>query len=303
MAQPLINTIFCGPSINLFFSLFSIFFFTLFSPLCIPFVPRPLTIFLFKVLQKAADRALARMHHSTWVGNIPVRITRTVSNPYTLVLNPTKGRYRDTIEIDMVPAFEIPIDLLPKKTKRRVREVEERVGVEVENCLAVALPVVNTKQLQVDFPQLARKMMANKPSLKAAIRMFKHERDIKGGPFTKIWSYAVKNAGLWEVYKFPADKWWSLVNLEDRYFGIRYSLANSLINDELKDIFFPNLNLMKRIKCSMVKKGAGNYLQKTNPEFEELFCCPEVSCRSVFVSDRSATQHYNDKHIRNGHCY
>ena len=257
---------------------------------------------MFMVMQKAADRAMSRMNNSTRVGNVPVRITRTISKPYTFMLNPTQGRYQDTIEIDMVPAFEIPIDLLPRKTKMWVRLVEERMRVREDYCLALALPTDNTKQLRVDFPQLARKMMANKPSLKAAIRMFKYERDLMGGPFMKIKSYTIKNAGLWEAFKIPSNKWWKLSNMEDWFFRIRNSLANGLLCDEFADLFFPTLNLMKRVK-SEVKEGTGKYLRKTNQGFEELFICRENSCWEVFFSERSMAKHYNVKHVKNVYYY
>ena len=150
-------------------------------------------------MRKAADRALSRMHNSTWVKElrIRVRITRTISKPYTLILTPLSGnfsfitlvklfivflitifvsvpslwthstsvgfslvflllllwrwpgKYRDIIEIDLVPAFEIPVDLLPRRTRKRVREVEERMGVKEDLCLAIAMPIVSKKKLEV----------------------------------------------------------------------------------------------------------------------------------------------------------
>ena len=44
------------------------------------------------------------------------------------------------------------------------------VGVTEDQCLAVALPVVRKEALQIDFPGLARKMMADKQAVKGAIR-------------------------------------------------------------------------------------------------------------------------------------
>ena len=49
----------------------------------------------------------------------------------------------------MVPAFEIPTCILPDKIRNRVLQVQERVGIVEEKCLAVALPVVNKELFQV----------------------------------------------------------------------------------------------------------------------------------------------------------
>ena len=48
-----------------------------------------------------------------------------------------------------MPAFEIPVDLLPRRTRKRVREVEERMGVKEDLCLAIAMPIVSKKKLEV----------------------------------------------------------------------------------------------------------------------------------------------------------
>ena len=140
-------------------------------------------------------------------------------------------------------------------------------------------------------------MMSNRPSLKAAIRLLKFERDQKAGPFAKIWSYALKNAGLWEVYKFPNLDHWSLCNLEDRFFGIRESLADYLEDDKLPDLFFPDLNMMKRIKSVQVKKGTGKYLRRTNPDdVDNRYPCDDKKCKKTFASVNGSLDHFNDVH-------
>ena len=106
---------------------------------------------LIQVLQRAADRALAKLENQVLLddGQV-VEVTRSINNPYTLNITPTWGGIcTDRMEIDMVAAFEIPISILPDETRNRVLQVQERVGIVEEKCLAVALPVVNKELFQV----------------------------------------------------------------------------------------------------------------------------------------------------------
>ena len=144
---------------------------------------------------------------------------------------------------------------------------------------------------------MARKMMAGKPSLKASIRLLKHERDIKGGPFAKIWSYAIKNAGLWEVFKFPDESYWAPCNLENRYFDVRDALADYLEDDKLPDLFFPDLNIMNRICSIKVKTDTGKYLRRTNPDdIEKRYPCEENKCRKIFSTVNGSLDHAKAVH-------
>ena len=101
---------------------------------------------------------------------------------------------------------------------------------------------ITTTIIKVDFPQLARRMMANKPSLKAAIRILKHERDQKGGSFLKLWSFAVKTTGLWEAMRLPNDKMWEPCRLDERYSCFLALQLN--ISNFLKRIHFYKANCM-----------------------------------------------------------
>ena len=62
-------------------------------------------------MRKAADRALSRMHNSTWVKElrIRVRITRTISKPYTLILTPLSGNFSFITLVKLFIVFLITI--------------------------------------------------------------------------------------------------------------------------------------------------------------------------------------------------
>ena len=136
--------------------------------------------FNVQVLQKAADRALAKLDNYVVLDDgLEVDIARTVGNPYTLILEP-EGDYSNTMEIDMVPAFEIPISILPDSTMNRVLQIQEKVGFVEENCLAVALPVVNQDLFQVTM----------------AI--------ILSEPYEELYPYCIE---LYSVYRLISPRW------------------------------------------------------------------------------------------------
>ena len=80
----------------------------------------------------------------------------------------------------MVPAFEIPISILPDSTMNRVLQIQEKVGFVEENCLAVALPVVNQDLFQVTM----------------AI--------ILSEPYEELYPYCIE---LYSVYRLISPRW------------------------------------------------------------------------------------------------
>ena len=146
--------------------------------------------------------------------------------------------------------------------------IQARVGSEEEVCLGVALPLVYEDKLEVDFPQIARKVLAGRvlagPSVRMAVRLLKQERDMVGGTFKKVKSFMIKMVALHAVLGHPEVEFWAEKHLKDRYREIRNSLQTCLLSDMLPDVFFPTINLMDRIKKAEVKTAVGEYLEKTS---------------------------------------
>ena len=157
---------------------------------------------------------------------------------------------------------------LPGELQQRVANIQARVGSEEELCLGVALPLVQENKLEVDFPQIARKVLAGRvlagPSVRMAVRLLKQERDRVGGPFKKVKSFMIKTVALHAVLSHPEVEFWAEKHLKDRYREIRNSLQTCLLSDMLPDVFFPTINLMARIKSAEVKRDVGEYLEKTS---------------------------------------
>ena len=218
-----------------------------------------------EILKTALDRALTRLEHSVDVGGLHVRVTRSDTLPLTLKMVPNCDTL-PSIEVDMVPVLRLDIARLPKKVRERVGWVQARVGSDEEQCLAVALPTVHEHLLEVDFPQVQRQVLdAKRVAARMVVRLLKQERDSVGDPFKKIKSFIIKTVAMHAVLMRPNPEDWCERLLAKRYYEVRGILQNSLLTDNLPDVFFPSINLMKtRVKDRELKLEVGNYLARTS---------------------------------------
>ena len=101
------------------------------------------------------------------------------------------------------------------------------------------------------------------PSAKMAIRLLKQERDETGGPMLKIWSHAIKVAAIKEVLKNPDKDHWHEAKLPQRFAEIRNALQEYLRREVMPDPYFPEVNLLKRIKSSKIKQELSRHLSNS----------------------------------------
>ena len=216
-----------------------------------------------EVLKTALDRALTRLEHSVDVDGLHVRVTRSDTLPLTLKMVPDSDTL-PSIEVDMVPVLRLDIARLPKQVRERVDWVQAKVGGDEQRCLAVALPTVHEGLLEVDFPQVQRQVLAERVAARMVVRLLKQERDSTGDPFKQVKSFIIKTAAMHAVLDRPNPEEWSERLLAERYYEVQRILQNGLLTDNLADVFFPSINLMKRIKNSDLKIEVGMYLARTS---------------------------------------
>ena len=214
-----------------------------------------------EILKTALDRALTKLEQTVIVDGQRVRVTRSDTLPLTLKIVSSS---LPSIEVDLVPVLRASIASLPKKVRDRVGEVQSIVGGDEEQFLAVALPKVHEDLLEVDFPQAQRQVLARRAAARMVVRLLKQERDAVGGPFKSIKSFFIKTAAMHAVLGRPNPEEWSEGLLSERYSEVRGILQASLLNDNLPDVFFPTINLMKRIESPNVKIDVGSYLARTS---------------------------------------
>ena len=254
-----------------------------------------------QVLKTAADRVILKRNYKITLDNgVKVRVTRRDKLPYTLRLKPQSGEYRQTVEVDLVPALKVPNTKLPKALQNHLQGMQNKVGSHVDEFLAIAMPIVHKDKFEVDFPQVQREILRDRPSAKLAIRLLKQERNEKGGPMEKIWSYAIKAAAMKEVLKNPDKDHWHEAKLPLRLQDIRNAMQKYLSNEKMTDPFYPGMNMMERIKSTAVKKSVAKYLSRsantTMIGEAKDFGCSAAQCNKMFKTDGAARQHARDKH-------
>ena len=216
-----------------------------------------------QVLKTAADKVVTKPNYQVTLDNgVEVKVTRRDKLPYTLVLKPQSGKYRQTVDVDLVPALKVSNAKLPADTRTRLQEVQSKVGSKVDEFLAIAMPIVHKDKLEVDFPNVSREIFKDRPSAKMAVRLLKQERNEKGGPMEKIWSHAIKVAAVHEVLKNPDKVHWHEARLPLRFQDIRSAMQRYLSNEKMTDPFYPEVNMMERIKSTNVKQGVAKYLSR-----------------------------------------
>ena len=238
------------------------------------------------VLKTSVDRSLTRLKNTVVLeSGERVRVTRSEGLPVTLKLN--SGSVPD-IDVDLVPVLRsktirhlilfsvllfilrFSLSKLPRDLQYHVATIQGKVGSEEEQCLGVALPEVKDhnrvaieSRLEVDFPQIARRVLAGRPSARMAVKLLKQERDRVGGQFKQVKSFIIKTVALNAVLMNPDPDHWAEKHLGQRHRDIRNSLQSCLLTDRLQDVFFPSVNVMTRIKSMEVKREVGKYLQKS----------------------------------------
>ena len=253
------------------------------------------------VLKTSADKALWSLNNKVLLNNgVIVDVTRRDKLPYTLKMRAQSGKYQSSVDVDLVPALKLSSNKLPEKIQHRIQGIQKSsCSKTVDECLAIAMPIVHKDKLEVDFPQLGRQMLVGRPSAKMAIRLLKQERNEKGGPMEKIWSHSIKMAVLHEVSKNPNPEHWHEAKLPDRYMDIRNSMQGYLKQSKMIDIFYPEINMMDRIKNTNVKTQIATYLERTGKQFKQagkIFICATSQCNRHFSTQEGSKQHEVDKH-------
>ena len=255
-----------------------------------------------QVLKAAADKVVVSngSYHVTLENGVRVNVTRRDKLPYTLLLKPQSGSHRQTVEVDLVPALRVSNAKLPADVRNRLQCIQSKAGTNVDHFLAIAMPVVSKDKLEVDFPRVSRDIFKERPSAKMAIRLMKQERNEKGGSMAKVWSHAIKVAAIHEVLENPERGHWREARLELRFFELRSALQRYLSSGNMTDPYFPEINMMGRIKSQKVKDEVATYLDRSAKSVEPGFAkdteCPSGECNKMFKSRDAAEEHARKAH-------
>ena len=265
-----------------------------------------------QVLKAAADKVVVSNadYHVVLDNGVRVNVTRRDKLPYTLLLKPQSGIHCLTVEVDLVPALWVPNTQLPWGVRNRLQCVQNKAGTRADRFLAIAMPVVSKDKLEVDFPMVSREMFKNRPSARMAVRLMKQERNEKGGSMEKVWSHAIKVAAIHEVLANPDPRHWHEARLELRFAELRSALGRYLSTGYMADPYFPEINMMDRIKNANLREEVATYLSRSAKSMEpgvvKDFDCSSGKCNKMFKSRDAEEQHARMAHghgVSNLNCF
>ena len=220
---------------------------------------------MFGLLQRSVDRALTNIGGQFYYKGQQFKISRSVSAPVTLnaiSVSSIPGSSQEiTMEVDFVPAFQFDdIKILPAELKERIVKMSHNT-VGAKNFMAFALPILDKKKFQLDFHDLERKILYNRGCAKKVIMLLKYMRDVKGGPMAKLWSHLIKTSMMHKVLEQPRD-YWRDENLPNCFIDSIQNLADGLKCGRIADVFFPEVNLLDRIKSPDVLEDVKRFLER-----------------------------------------
>ena len=91
--------------------------------------------------------------------------------------------------------------------------------------------------------------------------LLKYMRDEKGGPMAKLWSHLIKTSLMHKVLEQPRD-YWRDENLPKCFIDSIQNLLDGLKCGRIPDVFFPEVNLLDRIKSPDVLDDVKRFLER-----------------------------------------
>ena len=154
---------------------------------------------MFKLVQLSVHNALSKLDWKLKHKGLQYKITYKVRAPVTLKITGLEDDVK--FKIDLVPSLQFPlISLYHNKTLAsqelfvQVRALYQKLEKNVKGASfqAIALHKVDREKFQLDFHDLERHILDDRPVARKVIKLMKFIRDRKGGPMTKICSYLLK---------------------------------------------------------------------------------------------------------------
>ena len=116
----------------------------------------------------------------------------------------------------------------------------------------------------------------------------------------KVWSHAIKVAAIHEVLENPDPGHWHEARLELRFAELRSALGRYLGIGYMADPYFPEINMMDRIKNPNLRQEVATYLSRSakamEPGVAKDFECSSGKCNKMFKSRDAAEEHARSAH-------
>jgi len=220
---------------------------------------------MFNLMKKSVDRVLTEISQTVQYQGGAYRVTRQEYAPVTIKVVGQGVSF----EVDLVPSIKFDFPALPQHSvlEHHVVSLCKKFGVpnENRNFMAISLHRADEEKFELDFHDVERKILYNRGCVKKVIKLMKFLRDVKGGPMMKLWSHLLK------VVKKSED-YWNNENLVKCFVDSLRNLLNGLRKGSVTDIFFPNVNLLDKIKNKQVILDIVGLLDKIITRYDRGGC-------------------------------
>jgi len=220
---------------------------------------------MFELVKSSVDRALRTVGVFYYQGS-EFRVTRHEYAPVTLKISGPGASF----EVDLVPSLQFNFNSLPPEVCGRVSRMSDRYNVtqETRSFMAISLHRADQRQFELDFHDLERRILYDRGCVKKVIKLLKYMRDEKGGPMAKLWSHLLKTSVMHMVVAEPKD-YWANDNLPTCFIDSLKNLLDGLRRGEIADVFFPQVNLLGRIKNPQVISDVVGYIERKLRAFKQ----------------------------------
>jgi len=230
---------------------------------------------MFNMIKKSVDRVLTEISLTVQYKGETYRVTRHEYAPVTLKVVGNGMSF----EVDLVPSIKFDFKALSSQSEleKHVVSLCNKFGVtnETRNFMAISLHRADKEKFELDFHDVERKILYNRGCVKKVIKLMKYLRDIKGGPMMKLWSHLLKTSVMHQVVHKSKD-YWNNENLVTCFIDSLRNLLSGLRKESITDIFFPNVNLLDRIKNKQVIHDNIGLLDKIITRYDRDGCVMDV---------------------------
>jgi len=222
----------------------------------------------FDFLKSTVDRALTAINHEFRYKRQIFRVTRHEFAPVTLKVVSINGQ--DFFEVDLVPAMYLNFNVLPRKIAEHVEKIVSKFNVNSykSKFMAISLHKADKEKYELDFHDFERIILHGRGCKKKVIKLLKYLRDKMGGNYQKLWSHLLKTVVMHQVLVTPA-RYWKEENLPNCFIDCMKKLLKGLDSYVITDLFFPQVNLVDRIKKDEVIENIVKNIQRKINAYEE----------------------------------
>ena len=249
------------------------------------------------VMKKAARKCLTKLGNKiTLDTGVVMNVTESDKSPYKLLLQPTSGRYQNTLKVKLVPSLKCHYQTFHPNIKHHHTKLYKMVG-NVYPMIVTARPDLDRRCLEVDFCESSAKILNSKASAAMAVRLLYQEVARIEGIDMEIMRFVIKTAALHELLDNNDKQHWEEDKLHLRMADIRKSLRKHMESGHMSHVFFPSVNILNNVNFIIDKIEEILESENMDAILERLVLpCAANQCSQGFSTFEETVEHARQVH-------